>query len=500
MSNVKRLTKGFIFKTISTVLVSVFGLAISVMLNRHFGPEKYGLLILVYTVTAFCFCLSDLGSVYTLNRFVPKNIESGEIENAGSVIRVGIFLQFVGATFFAAALFIFSGAVAMHLFHRSELSGLLKAGSVFILGFCLVNFMFQIFQSLQIWFKEGLLNAVYLLLYLLFATASIFVIKAGLKGVLFSNALAAFICVCIGIKIIPKKMKAAILNFSGRQKFKTDIKTTFSFGGPLLLGAFLFYLMMWFDKTILGIYRSNAELTFYYIAFQFFNLFMQLIKIAATVLMPYLGEISNSPQEVIKSKFEIIFKWYAHLVLLSCIVLFFVIKPIIIMLYGKSYSPSIFIFQLLLVPFAIRALGNPQGMFLVNVFGKSKKSLKLSGLAAFLFVVSNLLLVPRYGYIGAIISSIVAYGVVGIIYLVWVKEIRQIVPFRTFGKIVISFGLVILIYLCARAVGLENIYLYALALPFVYLFFLKIFRCIDARDIDLTKKMFGALKVDANLR
>ena len=352
---------------------------------------------------------------------------------------------------------------------------------------------------MQTWWRDSLISTLYPLLYFLFVCMFSLLLHLPLKFALYANALSALIILIISILIFPKQIKSTLFRIFNLRSVLNSSKTIFSFGLPLIFSSFGFYLLFSFDKIMLGRYQPNKELTFYYVAFLFINGFMMLFKVLYAVFMPYLAEISILPQEIIKKKFELFFRWFLQITILLSLGMYFLIDPIIKILYGSDYYPSIIIFRLLIIMFFLRAAYHPPGMFLINVFGKSKQAFLLNLALVSTTVLLDIILIPRYGYFGAIVASIVGYCVLWMGILGCVSSIRQMFPIKVFVKSLGCLAVVGLIYFSLKSIHFENVYVLGLGSPLIYLLLLKLFDEIKNRDVELIRQIIKSSSMKSRL-
>lgn len=498
MSDVQRLTKDMFFKSISNVAVIFLGLATSVLLNRYFGKNNYGLLVLVFTVTGFVSTFSGLGSLPTLNRYIPafmKSEKSDKYSETSHLIITGFVFQMLGLIIFSIVVFLSTDYIALTFFRKEEMIPLLKIGVFYIIGFCLVNFTFQVFQGFQKWKKESILSFIYPLLYLILMLIFFFAFKSNnLTSVLYCNIFAAATTITLGLTSLSREIIGPLFRKISFHKIIENSKRIKTFGMPLLINQVNFFAVMWFDKLILGRYRSTEEITYYYIAFAFVNALTILFKVLTTVLMPYIASIEVTDNIMIQRKFRLIFRWFMHLAVVVSLPTFFLIKPLITLLYGSDYAPAITAFRLLLVVFILRALLNPCGMFLVNVFNKTKHSAALSTCLSVITIALNLIFIPKYGFIGAAIANVIAYCVYLAIFLGFLNFIRKMTPFKDLLKVSIVLSFFLVINLFFMQINFNNIYFRSVLYFLLYILLLKIFKGIESKDIELAKEILKSLR------
>jgi O-antigen/teichoic acid export membrane protein len=255
--------------------------------------------------------------------------------------------------------------------------------------------------------------------------------------------------------MIVKGNKLRIPNLSFNPLFKT-IKNTLIFSHPLLITSFTFYLVMWFDRLILGVSVTNEALSMYYIATMIIGGFMMIFKVLFEVLSPFVAEIDPLNEHEIKEKFQFLFKWFFHLSILFVIVMFYIVDPLVITAYGESWETSALIMKALLLAFLLRGASNPIRMFLINVFQETKKVATISLLVLVTNVVLSLILIPLFSYWGAVASTITSLAVAWIYMACYIDAIKKMLPFKLIIKSTITISVLILTNLIFVFIDIYN--------------------------------------------
>lgn len=493
MSVLRRLSQGIAIKGAANGVALLLGLMLSVLLNRALGKETYGLLVLVYSVTALAVALYHLGVRPALNRFVPRFRREAS-ERIPVFILTGLVFQLLGAATFAVLLWALADVLSLRFFQQAALAPLLKVATVFVFSSALLDFVVQLFQAYEEWRWEGLLSVVYPLIYLAGASFAVLVLGAGISGVLLANAAAAAVTAGIGWLIIKSRWQGSLWQHWEPGEIRASTGVMLSFGAPLLVGQLNVYLLTWFDKVILGRYEPLETVTFYFIATTFLGGLMAVFKVLFTVFMPYLAGIDGSDRVGVERKFVLMFRWFLQAAIVMAIIAYFAVEPMILAFYGPDYMPAVSAFRWLIPVFLIRAIHNPSGMFAINVFEKTGKATSLGMLLAGMYVALNLVLVPSFGLYGAIWAGIASYAVYWALFLGVFREIGRMFPCRAFLK---TLGGVVLMVAGASVlqhVGLPS----GLVLGFCLIFYttlLVVFREIGPGDIALVKGSVASLRM-----
>lgn len=495
MNKEVKITKNIVFKTFSNVVVIVLGMLTSIILTRYFGKESYGFLIMVYAVTGFFFGFSDFGVRWTFNRFLPLFIKSRDYNECNKLVITGFLLQLAGAVFFGAIIYCFSDFISMFMFKEAGLSSFLKIGVFYFIGFSFINTMLQLFQGFQEWLKESLLSIAYPLFLLVLIIFCIVVIKIGdISWVLALNALSAMTVTFAGFVFMPKYIsKLGKVNFCDiRQK----AKTIGVFGLPMLIAQLNFYIISWFDKILIGRFCPPQDLTLYYIAFLCTSGLMIILKVIETVLLPYVAGISFDSVQDTHRRFGLIFRWFIHISIFLSIFCYFAIYPVIRLFYGPDFGLSVYLFRLSLIAVVLRSFTIVYGIFMINVFNKTKQCALIGLSLTIPNILFNLMLVPSFGAIGAMSAEIASYFVYCMTILLLVRPIRVMIPVRSVKKTIFSLIAVLLLNVFFMFSGFRNLYLAGGMSIILYVTLLKALDEVNSADIGVGKLMFGITRVN----
>jgi len=380
-------------------------------------------------------------------------------------------------------------------FHRMELVPLFKVAILFVMASSFLDFVLQLFQAYEEWGTEGLLSAVYPLLYLAVAWIAVGVWHAGLDGVLLANAFAAGLTAVLGWVILRNRHRWQVRQRWEYGTFRASTAMMVGFGAPMVVGQVSFVLLNCFDKALLGKYGSLESVTFYYIAASFLAALMALFKVLFTVCMPYLAGIDETDAAGVERKFILMFRWFLQTAVVTALVAYFAVEPVILLLYGHDYYPAVEAFRWLLPVFLLRAAHNPSGMFVINVFEKTAKATSLGVLLAAVSVILNLVLVPSHGLYGAIWAGIVAYLIYWVVLLSVFREIGRMFPYRACLR---TLGVVLLVGsggLLLRGLGLGSGMVLGPTCLIAYVVLLFVFREIEPADIELFKGSLTGLRI-----
>lgn len=232
------------------------------------------------------------------------------------------------------------------------------------------------------------------------------------EGVIISNVISALILLLISLWILRDKL---IWIFD-----KKLFQSTILFSLPLLPAAFAGWALNLSDRMFLDRFATLNEIGYYSLAFQM----SQIITLVGSGILaaygPYYFRTANShlSKDAINNKLSFGNKVFTYLVLLTTVTLLTFAPELLLLLASDDYLPTLEVLPYIVVGAFFSQL---HGLINLSMYQK-KKTVIISiiilisaGLNFFL----NMILIPRYGIVGAGIATLISflvYFVLGMIY------------------------------------------------------------------------------------
>ena len=246
------------------------------------------------------------------------------------------------------------------------------------------------------------LNIIMQVVYFIILIILLFFYEKTFRSIVFATIISTILSSIIAI-IASKKY----FLFSKAEVYvdKPLIKQLLKFGLPLVPAYILTWVMNSFDKISLRTWSTFSELGLYAAAFKIVSILAVLQNIFSTAWMPIAYKWYE--EKVPAKKYEDVSTTILAIgsVLFSLIVVF---RNVIFLFLGPEYRNTANIFVFLLFMPVMNTVSETTGLGI----GFSKKTiytLYISGIAAILNIIGNYFLVPRYGAVGAAISTCVCY-------------------------------------------------------------------------------------------
>ena len=254
-----------------------------------------------------------------------------------------------------------------------------------------------------------------------------------------------FICQAVLWFFIPEGIRLQSIRAS---ELKHHLKPVIVLFVPIL--AMQVYHIM--DKTMLGIMSTYEQSGYYYNADKVINIPFSIIFGLGTVILP---RISNLIQQNNQEKMATVFRTY--LCAISCLSLAMAFGIAAIapkftpLFFGNEFIPCIVLIVLLSPALWLKAISTTVAQsYLIPT--KSEKIYVVSVICgAAVNLIVNLILIPRYEAIGAVLGTVVAEAVVTIIQIIWIQKETNICDFYKEGVVLVGAGAIM--FICVRLVS-----------------------------------------------
>lgn len=371
-------------------------IALNVLIARYLSVESFGQLTFVMAISIILAPIFDLGyPAIVIREIVRNNYQAGEL--IGTILVSKFLLLFLVTAILSIIIYLLNWgeniviAVFLSLFTQSILS----YGQLFI----------SVIRAFEEMHYEIVVNTVHNLILIL---STLVVIKYDLGFVplfiaSFIGSLSQIICsawIVIQKFVVPK--------FKGIKKDK--ILYYFMEALPLAIFAVLLTFAFQVDIFILNAFKGPKDIAMFELAHRIV-IQLQVIPIAiASSLLPGFTRIANKSLDFLRAVFLKVIQLLLMISLPLSVLLMFGSDSIIYNMFGPKYLEAGISLRILAPSLIPLFLMYPQGFLLTSV-GKQR----LASLSAFICFIVNLLLdiilIPKYGYIGASISTAISYSI-----------------------------------------------------------------------------------------
>lgn len=383
-----------VVETLSTRILLIFlSLVTSILVARTLGPEARGLYALALTIGMIGVQLSNLG-LHSSNTFqIAKHPEL-----MPSLLGNSLAVSFIFGNLCAV-----TAGVMFYLFpDLAPIQGLLLFLALswipFGLAFLLTQNLLVGIQEIRTFNKIELINKVTSILLILLIIA----LNWTSAESIFSAALAAMIfCFILMTKKLTKHLpRRPHLSFP---IFKRNI----SYGIKSYLGSLITFLLLRIDLLMVDRMLGKKETGFYDIAINLSEMVYLFPLVVSMILFPKLCALQDNREKWKLSKN--VGKVLLIVMFLLCGLTALAAHPVVEILYGKAFLPSVSVFIILVISKFIVSINSIYSNFVASVH-VPWSMIPFNVFVLSINVILNLILIDQMGVIGAAISSVISFS------------------------------------------------------------------------------------------
>lgn len=389
MKTIQRIAKNTGILIISQLVASLLAIFYGIYTPRYLGPESFGILSFAIAFTAIFSVFTDLGFSSLIVREVARD-KSSTSKYLGNIAVMKLILVII--TFGLIALIINLLGYPKQTIEVVYLLGLSIVCGAFTGIF---NSIFQAYEKMEYNSIGQILNSGLMLGGVLLAISQRFDVIAF--AFVYFIVSAIFLVYSFAICVWKFAKPRIEIDWSF---WKSAIKEALPFG---LTGIFVTNLQ-WISSVMLSSMKGDTAVGWYSAAYRL--VFIPLIIPATfmTAIYPVMSNFFKSSPGSLKLSLEKSFKYLTVLGIPIGIGTTLLAKRFILVVFGTQYINSIIALQILIWSSVFIFINNAFAN-LLNSINKQVIITKVMGICLGVNVVLNLILIPKYGLIGASITT-----------------------------------------------------------------------------------------------
>lgn len=459
----KNISLTFIFLTLTTL----FGYIARIIFARNLPTSDYGLFYAVIDFFAFFAIFRSLGTIESLVHFIPKYLKEKSLKRLKYAVRTVFYLQLFVGFIIAAIFFTFSDQIALQFFHIQEAGLLIKIQAItfFLIGFA--EFLAGFYNGMQKPQLAALYDTIRLTVVIL-ASLLLIVIGSFFIQNLMIVWLLSYVAIIIFYAVVFLKRHSTLISVP-LEKYGDVIKDLKTYSIPLMLGIAADLILSKSDVLILTFMKGVQDVAFYEVAYPTSRLMLLLIAPFSFVLFPMVSKMYFDKQkEHIKNILQ--FAYNSGLFMLAPVMALLLIYPEVVLrvLFSEKYvqvarATQIFTAGVFFLVFS------QINFSILSGIGEIKEKTKILYFAAIFNVVFDILLIPKFGYIGAIVVTSISYFLMWLLgYRICSREIEHFkLNLKYIAKIFVCLVLFLIIVFYLKSVLVLNMYLEATVVSLV---------------------------------
>ncbi|MGZ4928654.1 MAG: flippase [Halobacteriota archaeon] len=474
MDTAKTVGKNTLVLFVSQIASMGLGFFYLIFSARYLGPELFGLLTFGLAFTGIFGLLLDLGLNSLATREIARD-KSRANRYLSNITFIKIFLGII--TFGLIAVFVYS------LGYSAETIAviyLLTFSTVFTAFTASYYAIFQSFEKMEFQSVGAILGSVLLL------TGAIILITQGAGVVAFAAIYLVSSAIVLGYSFFICARKFHLFKVEIDWGFwRPMIKEALPFG---LSGVFV-TIYFWIDSLMLSLIQGNQAVGWYNAGYRLVFSLLFIPAVFNAAVFPAMSRFHISSQ----NSLQLMWKKYLRFMLILGIPIgvgtTLLAGRIVLLIFGEGYAPSVVVLQLLIWSMVFIFANAP----FFRLFESTNKQLvvtKITGLMVIVNVAINLILIPRFSYVGASIATLITEFVVVTLAFVLAERNRYVIKKAELTKIllkVVSASAIMGLFVAYFQTS--NLLLLVISAGLLYFGMLYIVKGIEKEDIMLMKSI-----------
>ena len=399
---------------ISLAISSFVHFLLRVVLGRELGASGLGLYTLVFTIYMFGMQFAAFGIGSAVSKYIAEHNEN--LKRVKEFASSGVIGSFISGLTFGIILYLFSNVIAINFFHSPEMVHLLK-----ITAF---GFPFIALQKTVLGTLTGLRKMNYFALLNIVQNVSVFALsvilvilfKMNVTGAVFGFIFPTIFVGLFSLFFIKDSFEVP------SKLFNTVLRELSWFGFYVVLANSISMINTQIDSLLIGHFMNETEVGYYAVAvvlIQGITLLPSAVqKVSGPIIASYHGKKEyENIKNVIK---KTLVKTFLITIFLSTL-LAILGKFLIGILFTEEFLPAYIPLLILLIGYSIYAPLISVGGALSNI-GKVNILFRIDALCALMNTILNIILIPKFGIIGAASATSLSLMITVVVNLYFIKR------------------------------------------------------------------------------
>lgn len=474
MNTVQRIAKNTVILLAADIISKVLGFFYIMYTARYLGVEGFGILSFALAFTGMFGVFTDLGLGQLTVREVArdKSIAKKYLNNISVIKTILVTITF--------ALIVIVINLLGYPEQTIKVVYLISLSVVFNSFTGIFYSIFQAFEKMEYQSLGQILNSILMLVGVLFAISRGFsVIGFALLYFMASVVVLVYSFVISTWKFVKPKIE---VDWSF---WRSTIKDALPFG---LTGIFV-TIYYWIDSVMLSLMKGNEVVGWYNAAYRLIVVLLFIPGIINIVVFPAMSRFHIYSQNSLNSISRKYFKFMLAIGIPIGVGTTLLADKVILLIFGAGYIQSIIALQIL-VWAMVFIFANAAFVRLFESTNKQIIVTKITGIGMIENIVLNLLIIPRFGYVGASITTVITEFTILTLVLIFAYKTGYSVQRREFltniSKVIIASLIMGVSIWKLRSLNFPILILLSTLL---YIGILYIIGGIDKEDIELLKQV-----------
>lgn len=436
--DVKRLAMGASTALGGRLVGRVVRLIVDMGLAHILGPASFGLYAIGWTITRIATYITPLGLDAGVIRFGSESWHTDKAKLKGVILH-SIAFSAVSGLALGVAFYLLAPWLGARVFHQPGLPQVfrwLAFAFPLLTSLRVVSAATRISQRMKfsVYSEEIGQPVAALLLILVFCLIG-WRLEGALAAIVLSCGLALLLAVYYVRQLFPEVVSKHVKPAFARNEL-------LRFSLPTALSVIFGVLLIWVDRLFVGYYCSAAEAGVYYAASQLSIALAAILSGFGGIISPMVANLYHSGRnERLSELFRVSTKWSLYLSIPPFLLMCVMPRQVMGVMFGKSYVMGSAVLPVLAAGQLINA-GTGAVSSLLVMSGNQNWIAALTGGFLVINMACELVLVPRWGVLGAAWGTAITVGGLSLLSILVAHSVLKVWPYdRRYWKGVLGAGL-----------------------------------------------------------
>ncbi len=450
--------KGTLTVLVISMVAAFLGYIVRLVLAINLTVEEFGLFNAVFAFLGMIGIFKSLGFDKALIKFIPEFKHENRNDFIKSSIIYVAIVQLITNSIVIIGVYLLSNYLSANFFHSVQADVLLKLMAIafFVDSFVTVlKFLFQGFKEMV---HFSIIDVIRMILVLAIVLVG-FRLKYGLLSptiaYLVTPIILLFIFTPIFLKgVFPEFIKSNLV--FDKELIKKISKYSIFVTETTAASLILYYT----DILSLTYFSDLKSVGLYSVALPTAKVLMYFPRAIGGMLLPLSAELWIKKQEMLLTEgLKLLYKYSIILIVPLVCIMFSFADLLITVLYGKDYVLASDAMRILSIGMIFAIIYGINVNFFAGI-GKPQLTAKITYIAAFFNFITNIILIPFIGILGAALATTLSYFIMMLMGLIEIKKLIKIYyPIKIWVKTLIAGVLFTIMILILKQVISLNIWL-----------------------------------------
>ncbi len=428
--------------------------ATQVYLARMLGPAEFGLYAFAVIIIRITGMLSPLGLGLGVIRYANIFGQSSQNKLKGVLLQ-SLFISFVLGLIFGATIYLSSSWFANTVFNKPALEPILKTLSIAVFLAAGLRVAGAATRATQRIHFSVISNEIGLhVSHLLFCLIVIGVLGRGINGAvtarIWSFAFAFLLALVFVFKLYPILFKPDI-------KAEYSVKEVLTFSLAASWVGVVYAIGTWIDRLLIAYFKSTIDVGIYQAAAQVTFLLAIIPMTLSAILAPMIAKLAaKKDMAQLDALYKVSTKWSIYFSLPFLFVILLTSGNVISAIFGDQYYGGREVMMILSTASVLKLLFGGVSMILMMT-GYQNRWVLYTIIMLILDFILNIILIPRFGIIGAAVGRSISGILLNISGLILIKSHLGIWPYdRRYYKGVIASIVTIIVLILIEGLYIVN--------------------------------------------